>query len=146
MSDVHKTIVDMFIDPARNPKGWPVKTLDQLAERLHQGINTAADKVRYQASGFQILQAKHITSGRMESDDARFVSAEDFAKYKDRYCPSLGNILFTNIGTIGKSVVVDQDFDFLIAWNIFLIALQPDVSPIFINAFFLFSNCLYFLI
>jgi len=126
---------EMFGDPDSNPKGWPVKTLEQLAERLHQGINTAADKVQYQSSGYPILQAKHITSGYIEIGDARFVSAEDFAKYKDRHRPSSGNILFTNIGTIGKSVVVDQTSDFLVAWNIFLIALQPDVSPLFINTF-----------
>jgi type I restriction enzyme S subunit len=126
---------EMFGEPDSNPKGWPVKTLKQIATRLHQGINTAADKVQYQTSGYAILQAKHITSDCIENEDARFVSDGDYAKYKDRYSPSSGNILFTNIGTIGKSVVVDQASDFLVAWNIFLIALQPDVSPIFINAF-----------
>ena len=126
---------EMFGGSGSDAKRWPVKTLEQLAERLHQGINTAAEKVQYHTSGYPILQAKHVTSGRIEIDDARFVSAADFAKYKDRYRPDSGNILFTNIGTIGKSVVVDRATDFLVAWNIFLIALHPDISPIFVNAY-----------
>lgn len=118
------------------PDGWCWASLDEIAVDFHQGINTAGDKVQYAESGYQILQAKHITSGRMEFSDARFMTQEDFDNYRERYRPHPNYILFTNIGTIGKSLVVAEDADVLIAWNIFMIELENGISPTFVNAYF----------
>lgn len=103
---------------------------------FHQGVNTAGDKVQYAESGYRILQATHITSGRMEFSDARFMTQEDFDNYGERYRPHPNYILFTNIGTIGKSLVVTEDVNVLIAWNIFMIELENGISPTFVNAYF----------
>lgn len=122
------------------PKDWEVQKLRDITVRNHQGINTAADTIKYQKSGNKILQAKHITSCTIEDEDARYVSELDFDFYRERFCPKRGNILFTNIGTIGKSLVVEADSDFLVAWNIFLIELDQNQSPYFVNHFLTFLD------
>lgn len=96
--------------------------IGKCTRRLWQGINTAADKVVYQESGIPILQAKHITGGHVQEEGARHLSEDDYLRYSERYQPSAGDILFTNIGTIGKSALVPERSKFLIAWNIFLIS------------------------
>jgi len=114
---------------AVNAADWSLTSLGAIAKRLHQGINTSADKVEYSDSGVPILQAKHITSGKIVIADARLVNAELFEKYKEKYCPPSGSILFTNIGTIGRSVVAGNSANYLIAWNIFLIEPSHNVVP-----------------
>ena len=107
---------------------WEDKKLGDICSRNYQGINTVADKVEYQKAGYPILQAKHITSEKLNFYDARFLSELDFEKYKDKYIPNPNDILFSNIGTIGKVVLVDESKPFFIAWNIFLISVKMNLT------------------
>ena len=107
---------------------WEEKKLGDVCSRNYQGINTVADKVEYQKVGYPILQAKHITSEKLDFYDARFLSELDFEKYKDKYIPNPNDILFSNIGTIGKVVLVDESKPFFIAWNIFLISVKMNLT------------------
>ncbi|MFV0152546.1 restriction endonuclease subunit S [Empedobacter falsenii] len=115
---------------------WEVKKLGEVCDEGYQGINTAADKIKYQERGIPILQAKHITKGYIDFEGAKNISKEDFINYKDKYMPIKGEILFTNIGTIGKTVLVDDEVNFLIAWNIFKIKLKDNFSAKFLLQIF----------
>lgn len=117
------------------PAPWSSNTLGELSKRLHQGVNTSAEKIEYSETGFPILQAKHITSGEVLFHDARFVNSNLFEQYRDKYCPPQGSILFTNIGTIGRSVVIKEATDYLIAWNIFLIRPSDTISADFLRMY-----------
>jgi type I restriction enzyme S subunit len=109
--------------------------IGDCTRRLWQGINTAADKVEYHDTGVPILQAKHVTSGRIDPQGSRYLSEEDYNKYKERYQPHAGDILFTNIGTIGKSALVTDRPKFLIAWNIFLISPSEEIISEYLQYF-----------
>ncbi|MBQ0118108.1 MAG: restriction endonuclease subunit S [Flavobacterium sp.] len=115
---------------------WEEKKLGDVCSRNYQGINTVADKVEYQKVGYPILQAKHITSEKLDFYDARFLSELDFEKYKDKYIPNPNDILFSNIGTIGKVVLVDESKSFFIAWNIFLISVKMNlIVPLYLASY-----------
>ncbi len=49
----------------------------------------------------------------------KFMCEEDWQRYKDKYRTEVGDVFFTNIGTIGKTAIVAIDRDYLIHWNIF---------------------------
>ena len=111
--------------------------LSDVCFEMHQGINTVADKVKYYECGTPILQSKNITNGILDLEDVRFVDENDYNKYKERYIPRKGNILLSNIGTIGKSLLIDEEKDFLIAWNIFLIKVnESKINSKFLNFYF----------
>jgi type I restriction enzyme S subunit len=112
---------------------WEEKRLGEVTINNHQGINTVTEKVEYRRSGIPILQAKHITSGAVVIDDARFVSLQDFEAYKDKYALKLGDVLLTNIGTIGEIVHIKTDMDLLIAWNIFKMKPGKPLDPSFFS-------------
>lgn len=63
------------------PEEWEVKKISELVLKIHQGINTTADKIIYSASGYPILQSKHITQGFLNLTDARTISEKIFLKY-----------------------------------------------------------------
>ena len=114
---------------------WENKALNTLCSRSYQGINTVADKVEYQQSGYPILQAKHITSEKLDLVDVRYLSDLDYEKYKEKYIPNVNDILFSNIGTIGKVVLVDAENPFFIAWNIFLITPKETlITPLYLSS------------
>jgi type I restriction enzyme, S subunit len=118
------------------PVGWEEVELKNLIENMHQGINTVTEKVEYLDNGCCIIQSKHITGGKLDLSDARFVSKEDYEKYKEKYNPKKGDLLICNIGTIGKNIIIKENQDFLIAWNLFLLKLKKDiVSPEFLKLY-----------
>lgn len=120
---------------------WEIIKLNELSLRMHQGINTVADKVEYQISGIPIIQSKNITQGNLDLEDVRYVNYENYEKYRSKYNPCIGDVLVSNIGTIGKSLVISKENSFLIAWNVFLISLKKE--KMFPKYFNYFMNYLY---
>lgn len=112
-----------------------VKLKDCIID-MHQGINTVADKVEYYSTGFPIIQSKNITSGYLDLDDVRYVDQKDYDYYKEYYNPQINDILFTNIGTVGKSILIEENYEFLIAWNLFLIRLKSNYNNKYFLQFF----------
>lgn len=112
---------------------WEEKRLGEVSLSYYQGINTTTEKVNYQKKGFPILQAKHITNERIFFEDARFLSKNDFNRYKEKYSPKKNDILISNIGTLGKVVLIEKDIELLLAWNIF----KVEVDEEFINPLYL---------
>ena len=50
--------------------------------------------------------------------------------------PNVNDILFSNIGTIGKVVLVDAENPFFIAWNIFLITPKETlITPLYLTSY-----------
>jgi type I restriction enzyme M protein len=98
--------------------------LKDLVLTMQQGINTAGDKVVFVSSGYPIIQARNMTTETINFDNPKYLSEKDWLKYKGKHKPNIGDILFSNIGTIGKSVVVERDENYLIHWNIFKITVD----------------------
>lgn len=104
---------------------------------MHQGINTVADKIQYCENGYPIIQSKNITKGILDTDDVRYIDKDKYMFYKEKYQPNKNDILIANIGTIGKSIVIDEIKEFLIAWNIFLIKVnQNKINSKYLNFYF----------
>lgn len=119
------------------PNEWKIEKLGNVIHRAHQGVNTAADKVEFDFEGYPIIQTRNITSGILNFDNIKYVKQNDWDLYKKKYQPKINDILLSNIGTIGKSVLVKKNEDFLIHWNIFLI--EPMINlilPAFLKKYF----------
>lgn len=95
--------------------------LSTVVELMHQGINTAADKIKYSSQGTAIIQSRNFTSGVLNLEDVKYLNDTDKKKYCEKYAPVHGDILFSNIGTVGKSIIIQKQTSFVFAWNVFLI-------------------------
>lgn len=101
--------------------------IKNICKSLHQGLNAQGEKVVFQESGYPIIQTRNIQEGQIDvTENLKFLSKEDWDKYKSKYRPKLNDIFFTNRGTIGKTAIVTEEDDYLIHWNIF--KLTPDTS------------------
>ena len=120
-----------FTDP------WEQRKLKDVIIDAYQGINTTADKVIYSNEGIPVLQAKHITAGSIDFTDVRYLKKEQYNEYFPKYTPQKGDMLFANIGTIGPSTIVENQGEFLIAWNILRIVFNKNlVDAYFVHLIF----------
>ncbi|HOX69131.1 MAG TPA: restriction endonuclease subunit S [Burkholderiaceae bacterium] len=103
--------------------------IGSVCQRLHQGLNTAGVKIKFQETGYPIIQTRNIEDGIINLDEKiKFVSKEDWNFYKEKFRPEIGDVFFTNIGTIGKTAIIAEDCEYLIHWNIF--KLRPKFKSI----------------
>ena len=112
---------------------WPMVELSKLVNNMHQGINTAGLKIQFAGKGFPIIQARNITSGTLDFNNVKYMSLNDWNIYRDKYKPHANDVLFSNIGTIGKSIVIIKEDDYLIHWNIFIIKLGDKLNSFFLK-------------
>ena len=116
---------------------WEQRKLKDVIIDAYQGINTAADKVIYSNEGIPVLQAKHITAGSIDFTDVRYLKKEQYNEYFPQYTPQKGDMLFANIGTVGPSTIVENQGEFLIAWNILRIVFNKNlVDAYFVHLIF----------
>lgn len=117
----------------RIPKEWEVKKLGQITIDMYQGINTVADKVEYIEDGYPIIQAKHMTQGVLDLSDVKYLCSNDYNYYSEKYKPCVGDILVSNIGTIGKVLKINTSVEFLIAWNVFMLKVSNSVDSDYLS-------------
>ena len=99
---------------------WVQIRLADACQSLHQGLNTAGEKVKFYESGYPIIQTRNIDEGVVDLDNRiKLMCEKDWLLYRDKFRPEVGDVFFTNIGTIGKTAIVTVDRDYLIHWNIF---------------------------
>jgi type I restriction enzyme, S subunit len=91
--------LEMFGDPATNPKGWPVARLGDLADKMSDGpFGSNLKSSHYVESGVRVLRLQNISVGRLIDDVKAFVSHEHFASLPRHRCLP-GDVI---IGTLGE--------------------------------------------
>lgn len=90
------------------PKGWTTKRISEYCYVTDGTHDTPAET----ENGVPLVTGKCIDNGRIIFDNAYFISFEDHEKIKKRSGLKSGDILFSNIGTVGKCCIVDYCREF----------------------------------
>ena len=93
------------------PKGWELQKLGQLCSKLMDGTHDSPPPVE---AGFPLITGRHIKGGFIDFSDAYQISPEEHQKVMNRSRPENGDIIYSNIGTLGATAIVDQEFEFSI--------------------------------
>jgi type I restriction enzyme S subunit len=97
--------IDMFGDPATNPKGWPVLPLADCAERIQIGpFGSLLHEGDYVRGGVPLVNPKHIQHGAIVTDDES-VSAEKLAEL-EAYVLREDDVVMGRRGEMGRCAVV----------------------------------------
>ncbi len=90
--------LDMFGDPATNPKAWPRMAIGELASRFSDGpFGSNLKTEHYSSTGIRVIRLQNIGVGKFIDDDCVFISQRHFADLKKHECLP-GDVL---IGTLG---------------------------------------------
>lgn len=79
--------LNMFGDPATNPKGWPVVRLGDLAEKMSDGpFGSNLKTSHYVETGVRVIRLQNIGVGELLDDAKAYVSPEHFASLPRHRC------------------------------------------------------------
>jgi type I restriction enzyme S subunit len=70
------------------------------------------DSPKQQVDGFYLVTGKHLIGGFIDFSSAYFISEADHDKIQKRSKVVNGNIVLSNIGTIGNVAIIDSPFEF----------------------------------
>lgn len=91
------------------PEGWEKKGLDYLCSKITDGTHDSPKQVN---DGCYLVTGKHLDKGIIDFESAYKISIEDHEKIRKRSGIEKGDILFSNIGTLGNIGVVTEDFEY----------------------------------
>ena len=97
--------------PFELPEGWCWARLGNLLSLVSDGTHKTP---RYTESGVLFLSVQNISGGSFDLTKVRHVSQETHEELCKRVKPSRGDILLCRIGTLGKPIIVDVDYEFSI--------------------------------
>ena len=117
------TFIDMFGDPASNPKGW---NLGKLGDVIHSAKDGPHVSPNYSETGIPFLSTRHVRAGKIVWDDLKFITEEDAQIHWKKCKPTRGDILYTKGGTTGLAAVVDTDLDFAVWVHVALLKTNHD--------------------
>ena len=101
--------LDMFGDPAMNPKRWPVVLLREPTARIQIGpFGSLLHQEDYVEGGIPLVNPKHIQQGVIQPDPSETVSARKFAEL-DTYHLQAGDVVMGRRGEMGRCAIIDDD-------------------------------------
>ncbi|CAN5296512.1 hypothetical protein BH09ACT10_BH09ACT10_13640 [soil metagenome] len=122
------------------PNGWQVVPLRRVITSVADGPHFSP---KYVEDGRMFISARNIKVDRWSLDDAKFVSAEDFAEFSKRVVPERGDVLYTKGGTTGVARAVDLDFPFQVWVHVAVLKVRHEIVDPYFLAYALNSSPCY---
>lgn len=91
--------LDMFGDPATNPKGWPVQSLTELAD-IGSGLTKGRKLNGTPAEPTPYLRVANVQADRLDLTEIKMIDATDDDRVRCRLLP--GDLLMTEGGDLDK--------------------------------------------
>jgi type I restriction enzyme S subunit len=128
--------LDMFGDPATNPKGWPRVEFRSVCDRITVGI-VVRPASYYVARGVPALRSLNVKPGKIILDDVVFFSQEDNDTKLTKTRLRAGDLVLVRSGQPGTAAVVPPHLHGVNAIDL-LIASPSNgkCDPTFVCAFF----------
>lgn len=105
---VKALFVEMFGDPVRNEKNWPIITLGELAEIRIGPFGTLLHKEDYIEGGHALVNPSHIVDGKIVIDPQLTISNQKYEELS-AYALQKGDIVLGRRGEMGRCAVVHED-------------------------------------
>jgi len=125
---IQSVFLEMFGDPVRNEKGWEVKKLGKVCNKITDGTHHSPDT--FEDEEFPYITAKHVDPFKVDFySKPSYVKKEDHEKIYSRCNPEKGDVLLIKDGaTTGKAAINPYDFEFSMLSSLALLKL--DVSQL----------------
>jgi type I restriction enzyme S subunit len=107
---LRSAFLETFGDPATNPRGWTVKPLGQLIERLEAGWSANGEARARVAGEFGVLKISAVTSGYFRPEEYKAVPGT--AIDRELVTPRAGDLLFSRANTrelVAATCLVERD-------------------------------------
>lgn len=130
---VEARFVELFGDPATNPKGWPTGTIRDIVSEVKYGTSKPATV----DGRFNYLRMNNITyDGYLDLSDLKKIDVPEAEV--EKYIVRQNDVLFNRTNSkelVGKTCVFDADEPMIIAGYIIRIRVNEKATPLFLSRF-----------
>lgn len=108
---------------------WKEKLLEQISSSIFDGTHQTP---KYVERGIPFFSVENVVSGVKN----KFISKEDYIIATSKNKPQKGDVLITRIGSIGKSVVVNWEYEFSVYVTLAVIKKSAQFNSYYLHSFF----------
>lgn len=99
---------EMFGDPVRNERGWPLHTLRDVCLKIQIGpFGSLLHKTDYVEGGTPLVNPMHIVGGTILPHREQTISLQKYAQLK-AYCMEVGDVVMGRRGEMGRVAMVGE--------------------------------------
>lgn len=126
--------IDMFGDPERNPKDFPVGTVRDLVSSANYGTSEKANET---SGRLPILRMNNITyAGGWDLSSLKYVDLDE--RTQDKYMAVKGDLLFNRTNSkelVGKTAVYDREEPMAIAGYLVRVRMNEHGNPHYVSGY-----------
>ena len=124
---------EMFGDPIENEKGWEMKMMESVCEKIVDCPHSTPKKVNYKTN-YPCIRTSELKQGSIKWDSMQYLEKEEYEKRIARLKPEAGDIVFGREGTIGDSVILPEGPNFCLGQRTMLLRAKSElISNIFLH-------------
>ena len=117
------------------PEHWDVSAIKRYADKITDGAHVSPET---ETGVFHFVSTKDVGTDFIDFENCLLTSAQSYEAMVKTGCrPEVGDVLFSKDGTIGRTVAIREDRDFVVASS--LIIIRP--TAIILNSDFLNWLC-----
>ncbi|WP_052600234.1 restriction endonuclease subunit S [Aureispira sp. CCB-QB1] len=121
----------MNVEQINIPDNWKLTQIKRVASNITDGAHTSPDKT---SNDFPFLSVINLKNGSLDFKNCLHTSEEDYHKLVRNGCnPKKNDVLFSKDGTIGETVVITDNKEFVVGSSFIIIT--PNLKEL--NPFFL---------
>jgi type I restriction enzyme, S subunit len=105
----HSIFLDMFGDPATNPKGWPIRSVSEYTTEFQGGKSIEADRDEHALTRHRVLKVSAVTGMEFRPGESKPVP-DDYEPPREHFV-RVGDLLFSRANTselVGAVALVDE--------------------------------------
>ena len=120
--------VELFGDLNVNPKGWELKSFDELTNLITDGEHSTPRRCE---EGIYLLSARNVLNHELQLEDVDYIDDEEYERISKRIIPQSGDVLLSCSGTVGRCCCVPVGLKFQMVRSIALLRFKEELNPVF---------------
>ena len=120
--------VELFGDLNVNPKGWELKSFDELTNLITDGEHSTPRRCE---EGVYLLSARNVLNHELQLEDVDYIDDEEYERISKRIIPESGDVLLSCSGTVGRCCCVPEGLKFQMVRSTALLRFKEELNPVF---------------
>ena len=120
--------VKLFGDPNTNPKGWDLKTFDELTYLITDGEHATPRRCD---KGIYLLSARNVLNHALQLEDVDYIDEDEYERIAKRIVPQAGDVLLSCSGTVGRCCCVPEGLKFQMVRSTAILRFKEELNPVF---------------
>ncbi len=120
--------VELFGDLNTNPKGWDLKTFDELTYLITDGEHATPHRCD---KGIYLLSARNVLNHALQLEDVDYIDEDEYERIAKRIVPQAGDVLLSCSGTVGRCCCVPEGLKFQMVRSTAILRFKEELNPVF---------------